>query len=125
MTRLEWVSSPHVPANVFSLEESNQFQTNLILAFAVSHVVFQNIRSLRGKDGKVEEIMLGLQDQLVADTEEAIRPQDRRRKLIKHDPIFLPSRGGETIQVQIQTRSSWLNCALRDDDAVYPVSMRR
>ena len=84
-----------VPANVFSLEESNQFQTNLILAFAVSRVVFQNIRSLRGKDGKVEEIMLGLQDQLVADTEEAIRPQDRRRKLIKHDPIFLPGRRGE------------------------------
>ena len=95
MTRLEWVSSTHVPTNVFSPEESNQFQTNLILTFAVSHVVFQNIRSLRGKDGKVEEIMLGLQDQLVADTEEAIRPQDRRRKLIKHDPIFLPSRGGK------------------------------
>ena len=103
MTRLEWVSSPHVPpcaiivpANVFSPEESNQFQTNLILAFAaVSRVVFQNIRSLRGEDGKVEEIMLGLQDQLVADTEEAIRPQDRRRKLIKHDPIFLPGRRGK------------------------------
>ena len=45
--------------------------------------------------GKVEEIMLGLQDQLVADTEEAIRPQDRRRKLIKHDPIFLPGRRGK------------------------------
>ena len=24
-----------------------------------------------------------------------------------------------------KTRSSWLNCALRDDDAVYLVSMRR
>ena len=47
------------------------------------------------EDGKVEEIMLGLQDQLVADTEEAIRPQDRRRKLIKHDPIFLPGRRGK------------------------------
>ena len=94
MTQLEWVSSSHVPANIFSPEESNQFQTNLILAFAVSRVVFQNIRSLRVKDGKVGEIMLGLQDQLVADTEEAIRPQDRRRNPIKHDPIFLPPRVG-------------------------------
>ena len=106
MTRLEWVSSPHVPANVFSLEESNQFQTNLILAFAVSRVVFQNIRSLRGKDGKVEEIMLGLQDQLVADTEEAIRPQDRRRKLIKHDPIFLPGRRGNNTSTNTNTNTA-------------------
>ena len=34
--------------------------------------------------------MPGLQDQLVVDGEEAIRPQDRRRNPIKHDPIFLP-----------------------------------
>ena len=106
MTRLEWVSSPHVPANVFSPEESNQFQTNVILAFTVSRVVFQNIRSLRGKDGKVEEIMLGLQDQLVADTEEAIRPQDRRRKLIKHDPIFLPGRRGKNTSISTNTNTA-------------------
>ena len=79
---------------------------HLLLAFAVSRVVFQNIRSLRGKDGKVEEIMLGLQDQLVADTEEAIRPQDRRRKLIKHDPIFLPGRRGNNTSVSTNTNTA-------------------
>ena len=40
--------------------------------------------------------MPGLQDQLVVDGEEAIRPQDRRRNPIKHDPIFLPPRGRNT-----------------------------
>ena len=27
------------------------------------------------------------------------------------------------IEMQLQTRSSWLNCALRDDEAVYWVSL--
>ena len=44
--------------------------------------------------------MPGLQDQLVVDSEEAIRPQDRGRKSIKHDPLFLPPHAGKAHEVR-------------------------
>ena len=34
-----------------------------------------------------------------------------------------PPGGMKNTKIQVQTRSSWLNCALRDDEAVYWVSI--
>ena len=53
--------------------------------------------------------MPGLQDQLVVDSEEAIRPQDRGRKSIKHDPLFLPPHAGKAHEVRSAHISSTEN----------------
>ena len=51
--------------------------------------------------------MPGLRDQLVVDGEEAIRPQDRRRNPIKHDPIFLPPPAVDQIQICTNTTQKY------------------
>ena len=87
---------PPLPPHVFFPEDPINFRPIQACPSASPMLCLKIFDLSERWENWLEEIMPGLQDQLVVDGEEAIRPQDRRRNPIKHDPIFLPPRGRNT-----------------------------